>query len=381
MGDSFMPHGMCYLWQTDLLLLHVISDGAIALAYFSIPLAIVYFVRRRHDLEYNWVPTLFAAFIVACGITHLLGIWVVWNPDYWADGMAKAATATISLVTAALLWPLLPKLLALPSPAQLQAANESLESEVARRIAAQTDLENLNRELERRIEQRTQELENSNRELERFAYHSSHDLKAPLRAIDQLSQWIAADLPEKPSGDLAENLNLMQSRIRRMQRMLDDLLDYARVGTDDDVELTEVDELISDVLDLASPPEKFSIEVDSSAAGVSLPRMPLQQVLLNLVSNAIRHHDRDDGRVEIGVSEAGSDLVFTVTDDGPGIAPEFHDSVFETFRTLARRDDSEASGIGLAIVKKAVERAGGSVSLRSAPGEGATFTVRWPKHV
>ncbi len=379
MGQSFMPHGMCYLWRPDLLALHVISDAAIALAYFSIPIAIVYFVRRRTDFQYQWVLGLFAAFIVACGVTHLLAIWVVWNPDYWVDGIAKAITGAVSVLTAALLWPLLPKLLALPAPADLQIANQSLSSEVARRIEAQTNLEKLNQELERRVEERTRELEISNKELEQFAYHSSHDLKAPLRAIDQLSQWIAEDLPEKPSGELAEHLDMMQSRVRRMQRMLDDLLAYARVTIDPDRTTVAVKELLSDILLLVEPPEGFKITVNSTADPVAVSRMPLQQVLFNLINNAIQHHDQDDGQIEIGIHESGSELIFTVKDDGPGIDPRHHEAIFETFRTLKRSDDAESSGIGLAIVRKATQKAGGSVSLESSTGNGATFTLHWPR--
>lgn len=379
MSQTFMPHGMCYLWRPDLLALHVISDAAIALAYFSIPLAIIYFARRRQDFQYRWVLALFAAFIVACGVTHLLAIWVVWNPDYWLDGTAKAVTAGVSVLTAALLWPLLPKLLALPSPTDLRTANRSLANEIKDRIEAQEKLEKLNRELEARVTSRTTELENSNKELEQLAYNASHDLKAPLRAIHQLSQWIAEELPDNPGGEITENLGLMQSRISRMQRMLDDLLEYARVGADKEQPMTSIDELLSGVLLLAAPPEQFTISVDVPATSTEISRVPLKQVLLNLVNNAIKHHDRDDGRIEIRVRETPSELVFSVSDDGPGIAEEYHAAIFDTFRTLQRKDDTESSGIGLAIVRRAVKQAGGSVSLESARGEGATFTVRWPK--
>lgn len=380
MSQTFMPHGMCYLWRPDLLALHVISDAAIALAYFSIPLAIVYFARHRQDFQYRWVLALFAAFIVACGITHLLAIWVVWNPDYWLDGTAKAVTAGVSVLTAALLWPLLPKLLALPSPTDLRTANQSLAHEIEERIEAQEKLEKLNRELEARVTSRTTELENSNKELEQLAYNASHDLKAPLRAIHQLSQWIAEELPDNPGGEITENLGLMQSRISRMQRMLDDLLEYARVGADREQADTTVSKLVADVVLLAAPPERFTINVDLPPDEISINRVPLEQVLLNLVNNAIKHHDREDGRIDIRVRETSSELVFSVADDGPGIAGEYHAAIFDTFRTLQRKDDTESSGIGLAIVRRAVKQAGGSVSLESSDGDGATFTVRWPKH-
>jgi len=128
--DLFMPHGMCLVWRQDLIWLHVFSDTLIALSYFSIPFALVYFVRKRADLAYPWMFLLFAVFILACGTTHLFAVWVMWYPDYVWQGLVKAVTAAVSLAGAVLLWPLIPKALALPSPAQLASANTQLrESE------------------------------------------------------------------------------------------------------------------------------------------------------------------------------------------------------------------------------------------------------------
>lgn len=381
MSELFMPHGMCFLWQTDILLLHVVSDGIIAASYFSIPIALLYFVKRRTDLEFKWLLPLFAAFIVLCGITHLFGIWVIWNPDYWLDGTAKAFTAAVSAATALVLWPLMPKLLSLPSPSRLRETNASLQSEIASHLRTQLELERLNAELESRVADRTKALEESNQELERFAYHASHDLRAPLRAINQLSQWVEADLPEAANDDLHENLSLMRKRISRMETLLHDLLEYSRVGTAYDARFEETVNgatLVKDVLLLASPPESITIEVSPRFSELEFKRMPLQQVLLNLIGNAIKHHDKDAGRIDIGVREESGRYVIEVGDDGPGIAPELHDAVFEMFRTLRPRDEVETSGIGLSIVKKAVERFGGSIWLDSAPGQGARFSISWP---
>lgn len=129
---GFMPHGYCYLWLRELLLLHILSDGLIALAYYSIPVALVYFVRRRTDLGFSWVLLLFAAFILACGTTHAMEVWTIWEPDYWLAGSIKAVTAAVSLGTAAILWIRMPLFLALPSQAQLRHANEALRQEVAK---------------------------------------------------------------------------------------------------------------------------------------------------------------------------------------------------------------------------------------------------------
>jgi hypothetical protein len=127
-SENFMPHGMCFLWRPDLLWLHAASDAAIALAYYSIPFALVSFVLRRRDLAFPGVFLLFGAFILACGTTHLMGIWTLWNPDYWLDGGIKAATAVISLLSAVIVWRVMPLALALPSPAQLEQANRALSA-------------------------------------------------------------------------------------------------------------------------------------------------------------------------------------------------------------------------------------------------------------
>jgi PAS domain S-box-containing protein len=124
---GFVPHGHCYLWDTRLVWLHGLSDGLTALAYFSIPMALVYFVQQRRDLPYPWMFQLFSAFIVFCGLTHVMEIWTLWHPDYWISGGIKSATAAVSLTTATTLIPLLPKAIALPSPAELELAKANLE--------------------------------------------------------------------------------------------------------------------------------------------------------------------------------------------------------------------------------------------------------------
>lgn len=167
--DDFMPHGQCFLWKPELVWLHTVSDSLIALSYYSIPLALGYFVYKRRDLPFNWMFLMFGAFILACGTTHLMGIWTIWNADYWLDGAVKAATAGISLVTAGLLWPLLPKALALPSPAQLETVNQELKNEITTRMRGESEIRKLNLGLERRVAERTADLEAANEELKTMA--------------------------------------------------------------------------------------------------------------------------------------------------------------------------------------------------------------------
>src|SRR5260221_3603080 len=146
-GD-FMPHGHCYLWEPGVLLLHIVSDALIALAYFSIPFTLVYFVRKRKNVPFNWMFLCFAIFIVACGTTHLMEIWVIWHPTYWLSGAVKAITALVSVPTAILLLKLGPQALVLPSPAALQKARDELEKENIERKRFERELQKKNAELE-----------------------------------------------------------------------------------------------------------------------------------------------------------------------------------------------------------------------------------------
>ena len=147
-SDSLSPHGICLLWRPELVWTHVVSDALIAGAYYSIPIVLAYFVMKRPDVVFGWVFWAFAVFILACGTTHLMGIWTLWGPDYGAEALVKAVTAVASVLTAIGLLPLLPKALALPSPEMLRRANEALAQQIRERDAAQ---EALRRETEERL--------------------------------------------------------------------------------------------------------------------------------------------------------------------------------------------------------------------------------------
>lgn len=139
----YIPHGHCYLWQTPLVSLHVVSNVLIAIAYFSIPAILVYFVRQRNDTPFTEVFLLFSAFIAACGVGHLLDVWTLWFPNYWVSGFERAITAFVSCLTAIRLVEWTPKFLALRSPQELQELNQTLEQEVVARTQAQDTLQRL----------------------------------------------------------------------------------------------------------------------------------------------------------------------------------------------------------------------------------------------
>ncbi|MCC5638482.1 PAS domain S-box protein [Nostoc sp. CHAB 5844] len=163
---SFIPHGHCYLWKPGLVWLHLTSDAIIALAYYSIPLTLFYFVRKRQDLPFSWIFLLFAAFIIFCGTTHIAEIWTLWHPTYWLSGIIKVATAIVSLFTAIELVLLLPQALALPSPLQLREANKALQTEIEERLRIENQLRRLQDELEQRVQARTAQLVKLNQQLQ-----------------------------------------------------------------------------------------------------------------------------------------------------------------------------------------------------------------------
>ena len=231
------------------------------------------------------------------------------------------------------------------------------------------------------LERSNEELARSNKDLEQFAYVASHDLKAPLRAIDNLAGWIAEDLGDQLEGDPRRNLQLLQGRVNRMEGLLEDILEYSRAGrVDGPIEDVDTGRLVSDVVDLVDPPDGITVTVPADLPRLRTAKSPLQQVFSNLIVNAIKHHDRARGRIEVTARDRGDAYEFAVADDGPGIPPEYHERVCQMFQSLKPRDEVEGSGMGLAIVKKLVEARNGVLSIDSPAGErGTTLRFAWPK--
>jgi signal transduction histidine kinase/ActR/RegA family two-component response regulator len=411
---QFIPHGHCYLWQTNLVWLHALSDGLTALAYFSIPITLFYFVRKRTDLPFNWVFLLFGAFIVACGSTHAMSIWTLWHPDYWLSGMIKATTAAVSMYTAIMLIPLVPRALALPSPAQLEAVNQSLLAEVQARQQAEAEVRTLNQMLEQRIAERTQQLESANQaqeqllERERLARKEaeeanrikdqflatlSHELRTPLNAIlgwTQLLQLREAPLSEFATKALATIKRSGQS----LTRMIEDLLDVSRIVQGKlqlvigPVDLKQVIWSAAETVRLAAEAKNITLQLhfDQEVGWVAGDTGRLQQVVWNLLSNAVKF-TAVQGRVDVYLESVQCDAVnaqcaqIRVVDDGQGIAPDFLPHVFEHFRQADGSVTRSRSGLGLglAVVRHLVELHGGRIEVES-PGlnQGTTFRVKLP---
>ncbi len=240
---SMLPHGYCFTWNPALLWTHVVSDSAIGVAYLTIPVTLLHLVRRRADMPFNWMVVLFATFIVSCGATHWIHVWTIWNPDYWLSGVVKVITAVASLLTAAALIYLVPRVLAIPTSSELRAAKEALELEVRQRRAVEDELRVERAALEKRVLLRTEELERATAEAhdaklaaeqaslqkDRFLAKVSHELRTPLQSMLSWSQVLRhAGTDHERAARAADRIG---HNVRLQARLIDDLLDISRILT------------------------------------------------------------------------------------------------------------------------------------------------------
>ena len=222
-------------------------------------------------------------------------------------------------------------------------------------------------------------LTRSNRDLDQFAYVASHDLKAPLRGISSLTTWIEDDLAGKVTPEVKEHLRLMRNRVERMESLIDGILAYARAGKRrGQVSSVNVRQLVAETKDLLDAPVDVRIRANEGPwPTIQTEPAPMQQVWLNLLSNAIKHGVPGGGTIEVGCDVVDGELRYWVKDDGCGIAPAYHDRIFEIFQRLASRDEVEGAGVGLSVVRKLVEAQGGRVWVESAVGKGTTMYFTW----
>jgi len=264
---------------------------------------------------------------------------------------------------------------------QLAELNEELNSEIKERLNAEKELQKLNETLEQRVAIRTAEAERHVEELEQFAYVTSHDLKAPLRGIANLATWLEEDLQEKLTDATREQLGLLRDRVQRMNALIEGLLEYSRIGkAAQSMVSVDTGELLAEIIDSLSPPDGFIVDVAANMPTLYTDRLHLYQVFSNLIGNSIKHCKDEQGHTAVTVQERGEYYEFTVTDNGPGIAPQYHDKIFMMFQTLAVNDYGSNTGIGLALVKKIVQEHGGSITVESEEGNGTTFRFSWPRH-
>ncbi len=419
----FTPRRVCMFGEPDVIWMHVVSDALIALAYFSIPFALVHFARRRPDLVFGRTFRLFAAFIFACGTTHVFGVWDVWQPLYRVEGFVKAWTAAVSIATAAYLWREMPRALTLPSPAQLRTVNESLQREIDDRRTAQEALRQLNESLEARVVERTAELEEVNERLreeneqrrraesekqrlldaeqearaaaerasrakDEFLAILSHELRTPLNAVLGWTAIARKDAASSASPKLTRALDIVEKNAILQTQIVSDLLDVsAIVANSMRVEQVDVDvrEILQSAIEAMRPEATrkgvlLELDAPEALARVRGDRGRLLQVFSNLLSNGLKFTPAG-GRVSVVARAAAEDMVeVAVGDTGIGIAPELIPLVFDRFWQADSSVTRSHGGLGLAIMRAMVEAHEGRVRAESeGAGRGARFVVELPR--
>lgn len=372
-----MPHGMCYLWRLDILIMHVLADVLIGLSYLSIPVVIWWISVKRPDILFRPIAYLFILFIIFCGVTHLFSIYTVWTPAYFIEGGLKLATAVVSVATAVVLWPLLPKALAMPSSEQLAQSNKNLQDEVKLRTGAERQLTQLTNSLERQVQRRTSELERSNGTLRDFAAGASHDLKAPARQISLLADLAQRELGGAASPKALGYLHDVKSKSRDMLMLIDTLLSYSDlVETKAESSATALKPLLKNLLHEYFPgtPIDLQIEGDPMVQG---DETLLAHLFRNLIDNAVKYADTSQLVLHVDSQDTPDGQVVRFADNGPGIPENQAEGVFKMMQRY--RSDVPGSGVGLAFCARIMEAHDGKIKVDPDYEDGARFILNFPR--
>jgi light-regulated signal transduction histidine kinase (bacteriophytochrome) len=312
---------------------------------------------------------------------------LAWNYQQRADaGLSSAATWQLWLILAcgllfiSILILYILHILANAASARqltvgLMESKSNLEKEIAHRRQAENALKLVNENLEAAIGK----LSRANQELQDFTRIAAHDLKAPLRAIGTLADWIAVSYSDKLDDLGREQLNLLTARASRMSSLLDAALQYSQIGHDDKtIEDVDLNLLVEEIIDRLRVPDNIRIIVEDRLPTIVCTRKRIRPIFKCLLVNAIKYIDKPQGLIKVGCTQQGGFWKFSIADNGTGIEKKYFDKIFEIFQTLSPRDEVESVGIGLAIVKKAVELHGGRVWVESAPGQGSVFFFTLP---
>lgn len=233
--------------------------------------------------------------------------------------------------------------------------------------------------LEDLVRNRTEELHQANRELADLVYAVTHDLKAPLRGIARLADWLAEDHGTGLGEEGRALVGKLQGRVRKLHSLIDGILAYSRVGRGSEPEtLVDLNRLIAELSRLLDPPPSITFRIPEPLPAVSGVPHQLHQLFLNLLDNAVKFMDKPQGRVQVTARRNGPAWEFSVADNGPGIPARFHEKIFGLFQRLELLPDRPGTGVGLALVKRIVERRGGEIQVASEEGVGTTFRFTWP---
>jgi signal transduction histidine kinase/CheY-like chemotaxis protein len=380
-SSTLSPHGICLLWEPELIWLHVISDAVIAAAYFSIPVALSIFVSKRRDVDFGFIFWAFALFIMACGFTHVFSIITLWVPVYGVEGIVKAMTAVASILTAVVLWPLLPKLLALPSPAQLRAAEAALALEGQQRREAEDML---------RHAQRMEAIG----QLTGGVAHDFNNLLTIISGNVEIAQRSLNTWSDGSRERLTRAIASAANGAQRATTLTQRLLAFAR-RQPLDPKLTNVNQLIIGISDFfrRTLGENIDLEVVGGAGlwPVEVDPSQMEAAILNLVVNAKDAMD-DGGKLTVETGNAfidegysqqnaavpvGQYVQISVSDTGVGMSHEIQEKAFDPFFTT--KEPGQGTGLGLSQVYGFVKQSGGHVKIYSELGEGTTIKIYLPR--
>lgn len=363
--EGFMPHGHCYLWQSEVLWSNVIGDGVIALAYFAIPITLAVFTKQRPNPQLRRVIWLFAIFILACGMTHVIDIITVWQPAYRIEGVVKIFTAVVSVLTAGYLWVLLPVAKNLPSPGMFnQTKLELQEANVA-------------------LNQKIRELEITKRELENFAYTVSHNLRSPVRHLIAYSDLLTENLSEETISETNYSyLEAVNTSSHHMGKLVDDLLGYMKTGRMEvKYEPLEMGKIVEQVIPIL---EQGYDNIPEWKIGplptIYADERMMRQLWQNLLENAVKFSSKEEKpTISLMTEEKSGGWEFVLKDNGAGFNEERKEKIFQIFERLHRQSEYSGTGIGLAQVSQIVEKHHGRISAESPSNQkGSIFRVWIP---
>jgi signal transduction histidine kinase len=380
--EGYLPRGECYLWQPPLVLLHAVSDAAIAAAFVSISVTLAYLVRNaRSDIPFDWMILAFGGFIIACGATHAMEVWTLWRGNYWLSGGIKLFTAAVSVTTAIALPPLVPRILALVRADTLARDREARLAEGSRRLEWE-------RAKRAQIEVARAEAEQASRAKDQFLATISHELRNPLSPILAWARMLRLGQVDPAKSQRA--VEVIERNAAMLARLIDDLLDVSRIVSGKlrlDMRPTELAPILEATVEAVRPAAEarqvqLRATLDAVHARVLGDPARIQQVAWNLLTNAVKF-TTSGGRIDVTLSEHPDGMVeFTVSDDGIGISPAALPHIFERFwqGDGTACDHRQGLGLGLAIVRHVTELHGGTVSVESdGDGRGTTFTVTLPR--
>lgn len=385
------PHGFCLLWKPELLWTHVVSDALIGLAYMTIPVTLAVILLRRKDIPFGGIVWAFALFITACGFTHFMSIWTLWNPDYGAEGLLKAMTAIVSVLTAIMLWRLVPFAVGLPSPAHLREANARLERMIAERDAAIATLqeEKLQRARAEEALVQAQKIEAVGQLTGGVAHDFNNLLTVIIGGLDTVRRYADGDPARvRRAADMALH------GAQRAAGLTARLLAFARRQPLSPTALA-INTSVRDLTELLHRTLGETIELECVLGQrvwtIEADRNQLESAIVNLAVNA-RDAMPDGGKLTIETANAeldqsyaemdaevipGQYVLISVSDTGSGMQKETLSRVFEPFFTT--KEVGKGTGLGLSMVYGFVKQSGGHVTIYSEVGEGTTVKLYFPR--